>query len=107
MKKLLLLSVVTSLVLAVSSVINAQTDKPQETEVHGETMYTLLKPGEIPAIFEPEFIPAAKAERFFYPEEPMIVVRSGKEVKGYSTWQLDRHEVVNDYIDGQAITVTW
>ncbi len=81
--------------------------KPQETEVKGHTMYTLMKPGGIPAIFNPEFITVAKARETFYPQEPLIVVADGDSAKGYSIWHLDGHEIVNDYINGKAITVTW
>ncbi len=96
------------LFLALSvSVVQAQRKEPVKTEVHGHTMYTLLNPGEIPAVFEPEFIPVNNADRYFYPDEPLLVVKGRDTVKAYSTWHLDRHEVVNDYIDGKAITVTW
>ena len=91
----------------VASSLQAQRREPEKTKVHGHTMYTLLNPGEIPAIFEPEFMPVSQSDRFFYPEEPLMVVRDGDIAKAYSTWQLDRHEVVNDYINGKAITVTW
>ena len=85
----------------------AQQREPEKTEVHGHTMYTLLKPGEIPAIFKPEFVSVTEASMRYYDNEPLLVVRDSSEVKGYSTWHLDRHEVVNDYINGKAITVTW
>lgn len=85
----------------------AQRPQPKETEIKGQTMYTLLKPGEIPAIFEPEFISVSEADKFYYPEEPLIIVVDGGEARAYSTWHLDRHEIVNDYINGKAITVTW
>ena len=85
----------------------AQRPKPKETEIKGHTMYTLLKQGDIPAIFEPEFIPISEADKFYYPEEPLMVVADGNKAKAYSIWHLDGHEVVNDYINGKAITVTW
>ena len=75
--------------------------------IGGHTMYTLLKPGDIPAIFEPEFIDFSRADSFYYADEPLIVVVEGAEARGYSIWHLDRHEIVNDYINGRAITVTW
>ncbi len=93
------------LFLATSSA--AQRREAVETEIRGHTMYTLLEPGGIPAIFEPEFIAVAEAEKYYYDEEPLIVVVDGDEVRGYSTWHLDHHEIVNDYINGKAITVTW
>ncbi len=85
----------------------AQRPNPKDTEIKGHTMYTLLKPGDIPAIFEPEFIPISEADKFYYPEEPLIVVVDGGEARAYSTWHLDHHEIVNDYINGTKITVTW
>lgn len=104
-KKLILLAIIILLILATVSF--AQRSKPTETEVHGHTMYTLLKPGGIPAIFEPVYIPVAEADSFYYANEPLIVVVDGKTAKGFSTWHLDQHEIVNDYINDKAITVTW
>jgi len=99
------LNIILILTFAVSA--RAQRPEPKETEVKGHTMYTLLEPGGIPAIFEPEFIPIKLADSFYYADEPLIAVVDGKEARGYSIWHLDRHEVVNDYINGRAITVTW
>ena len=93
-------------ILLASSVMS-QRPKPKETELQGHTMYTLLKPGDIPAIFDPEFLTVAEAESLYHDQEPLLVVTSGDETKGYSTWFLDHHEIVNDYINGTAITVTW
>ena len=95
------------LFLLVSQSILAQRPEPKETDINGHTMYTLLKPGDIPAIFDPEFISISIADSFYYSDEPLIVVTDGGIAKGYSTWHLDHHEVVNDYINGKAITVTW
>ena len=85
----------------------AQRPKPKETEVLGHTMYTLLKPGDIPAIFEPEFISIDKADSLYWDDEILMVVTDGKTTKGYSAWHLDHHEVVNDFLGGVAISVTW
>jgi hypothetical protein len=85
----------------------AQRPEPKKTEVRGHTMYTVLKPGDIPAIFEPNFIPVSKAGELYYDDEPLLVVVGGDEVKAYSTWHLDQHEIVNDYINGTAIAATW
>ncbi len=96
-----------SFFLLLLSLIEGQTGSPNETEIQGHTLYTLLQPGDIPAIFSPEYLLIPDANSFYYNDEPLIVVRSGKEVKGYSTWHLDQHEVVNDYIGGKAIVSTW
>ena len=99
--------VTTALILVLVLMANAQRPEPEKTEIDGHTMYTLMKPGGIPAIFDPHFVSIEEADSFYYDDEPLLVVTSGDETKGYSTWHLDRHEIVNDYIDGTAITVTW
>ncbi len=75
--------------------------------VKGHPMYKVLEPGYIPAIFEPEFAAIEQAEKQYYPEEPLIAVIVEGTARGYSTWHLDQHEVVNDVIEGRPITVTW
>jgi len=95
------------LVLLTTTVCFAQRQKPDTTTVKGHILYTLLKPGDIPAIFTPEFIAVAQADSFYYPNEPLIAVVDGESAKAYSVWHLDEHEVVNDFINGKAITVTW
>ncbi len=95
------------IITVVSSSVFAQRPEPKKTEIMGHTMYTLLKPGDIPAIFDPQFISIKEAESLYYDNEPLIVVADGNKAKAYSIWHLDQHEVVNDYINGKAITVTW
>ena len=84
-----------------------QRPEPRETEVHGHTMFTLLEPGDIPAIFDPVFRPVSQAESLYYPEEPLLVVAEDGTAKAYSTWHLDGHEVVNDSLNGSPIAATW
>jgi hypothetical protein len=91
----------------ITSAAYAQRPEPKKTELRGDTMYTLLKPGDIPAIFEPEFFTVSEADSFYFDQEPLIAVVSGEVARGYSTWHLDHHEVVNDVIEGTAIAVTW
>ena len=98
---------IAGVVLATATLAMAQPREPQKTEIRGHTMYTLMEPGGIPAIFEPEFVTVAQADSTYFPDEPLIVVVDGGQAKAYSTWHLDRHEIVNDYINGKAITVTW
>ena len=85
----------------------AQRPEPKKTMVMGHTMYTVLNPGAIPAIFEPTFMTIDEAAKFYHPDEPLMAVIDGDSAKAYSTWHLDAHEIVNDYINGKAITVTW
>lgn len=95
------------MVLILATTAAAQRPKPKETMIQGHTMYTLLKPGDIPAIFEPEFLPVADADSLYYDDEPLLAVASGDDAKAYSIWHLDHHEVVNDHIGGTAIASTW
>ena len=96
-----------AVILSLTAASFAERPEPKITMVQDEPMYTVLKPGDIPALSEPEFIPVSRADDYYYSDEPLIAVIDGATAKGYSTWHLDRHEVVNDYINGKAITVTW
>jgi len=75
--------------------------------VEGSTLYRILPAGAIPAIDDPRWSTAAEASEFMAEEEPVIVYSQGDEVRIYSTWALDNHEVVNDYVGETAIAVTW
>jgi len=59
----------------------------------------------IPAISDPEFEPVSKAG--LADHELVIGVGGEGEQRAYSTWQLDRHEIVNDTFEGRTIAVTW
>ena len=87
---------------------NAQRPEPRVHGVFdGDTMYTVLPPGEIPAIMEPEFVSGAEADSQMSPEEPVMGIFIDGEARAYSLWQLDAHEIVNDEIAGVAIAATW
>lgn len=61
----------------------------------------------IPAIDHPEFIFADTADRAMDDGELVIGVVGDRDQRAYSTWQLDRHEIVNDVFEGRPIAVTW
>ncbi len=69
------------------------------------TLHVVLPRDAIPAIFGPEFETASKAR--LADDELVIGVVGGNEQRAYSTWQLDRHEIVNDTFEGRPIAVTW
>ncbi len=75
--------------------------------VRGDPMYTVLDFDAIPAIDNPVFVTASEADSFLRPDEMVIGVHAGGEAKAYSTWHLDRHEIVNDVLGGTAIAATW
>lgn len=85
----------------------AQRPEAEKTMVKGHLMYTVLKPGDIPAIFNPEFIPISGGDEYYHPDEPLIAVTYGDSARAYSTWHLDRHEIVNDRLNGRPVAVTW
>lgn len=61
----------------------------------------------IPAIDKPEFEPASSADRAMADNELVIGLVGEREQRAYSTWQLDRHEIVNDVFEGRPVAVTW
>jgi hypothetical protein len=69
------------------------------------TLYVVLPRDAIPAISTPEFEPASAAR--LSDHELVIGVVGEREQRAYSTWQLDRHEIVNDVFEGRPIAVTW
>ena len=76
--------------------------------IEGEDLIEVLPRDAIPALDEPVFVSAAEAEAFLEPDETVlgVVGRSGT-ARAYSTWHLDRHEIVNDELDGEPIAATW
>jgi len=107
-----LVAVLICLLLVSASVAAEDSDKPKRPEpvktlIQGDTMYTVLEPGAIPAIFDPTFIPFSAADSLYHDEEPLLAMVGTQESRGYSTWHLDRHEIVNDVLDGRPIAITW
>jgi hypothetical protein len=72
-----------------------------------DDLHVVLPRDAIPAISKPEFEPAAQAERYMSDEELVIGLVSEREQRAYSTWLLDRHEIVNDMFEGRPLAVTW
>jgi hypothetical protein len=83
----------------------------RDAEVHGtfdgDPMYTVLPPGGIPAITEPEFVTGTEARSQMSIEEPVLGMVIDGGARAYSLWQLDAHEIVNDTIAGTAVAATW
>ncbi len=79
---------------------------PRVDQIDGDRVYTLLPPDAIPAIDQPRFVPASAAA-FMRDDEPVVGVVEGGVAKAYSTWHLDRHEIVNDSVAGKPVAVTW
>jgi hypothetical protein len=75
--------------------------------IQGSPILTVLPVDAIPAIDNPKYVPAAEADRFMRPDEPILGITDGKVAKAYSTWQLNHHEIVNDSLGDLPLAVTW
>jgi hypothetical protein len=71
-----------------------------------ERLHVVLPRDAISSIDRPSFEPAAGAKSLDN-REPVLGVAREHEQRAYSTWQLDRHEIVNDVFEGTPIAVTW
>ncbi len=61
----------------------------------------------IPPIDSPRFVAASSAARWLDAKEPVLVYRYGGEAKAYPLQILIWHEIVNDTVGGQPISVTF
>lgn len=61
----------------------------------------------IPAIDQPQFVNVGAANRFLDGNEPVAVVRRNGETKAYPIQILIWHEIVNDVVGGDPVTVTY
>ncbi|MFQ5962755.1 MAG: DUF3179 domain-containing protein [Candidatus Scalinduaceae bacterium] len=59
----------------------------------------------IPAIKNPEFVPASEAR--LDDDEPVIGITINGESRAYSVYLLNHHEIVNDKIGDKDIAITW
>jgi hypothetical protein len=70
-------------------------------------LHVVLPKDAIPAISDPKFEPASRVGSVMADEELVIGLVGATEQRAYSTWQLDRHEIVNDVFEGRPVAVTW
>ena len=71
-----------------------------------EQLQVVLPRDAIPSIDKPTF-EVASTTRSLDKREPVLGIVGEREQRAYSTWQLDRHEIVNDTFEGKPIAVTW
>ena len=72
-----------------------------------DELHVVLPKDAIRAIDRPAFEPAEKADGVMDNDELVIGLVGEREQRAYSTWQLDRYEIVNDVFEGRPIAVTW
>lgn len=61
----------------------------------------------IPAIDDPSFAGVEEAGQWLEPQEPVIQVEAGGEARAYPLQVITWHEIVNDRIGGEPVTVTF
>ena len=70
-----------------------------------DAIRTLLPFDAIPAITDPQFVPANDAK--LDADAPVIGVTFNNESHAYSLYLLNGHEIVNDVVGGLKIATTW
>ncbi len=60
----------------------------------------------IPAMLAPQFVPADEAD-FLSPEDRVLGIQDGREIKAYPIAILHWHEIVNDNLDDKPIVITY
>ncbi len=68
---------------------------------------TLLGFDGIPAILDPTFVSAERAEDWMDPDEPVLGLSINGDSRAYSVRMLSQHEIVNDVVGGLPVAVTW
>ena len=74
-------------------------------DYNDDAIRTLLPFDAIPAITDPQFVPANAAK--LDADAPVIGVTFNDESRAYSLYLLNGHEIVNDIVGGQKIATTW
>jgi hypothetical protein len=70
-----------------------------------EQLHVVLPRDAIRSIEQPTFEAGSRAK--LNEREPVLGIVGEGEQRAYSTWQLDRHEIVNDVFESKPIAVTW
>lgn len=68
---------------------------------------TVLSKDAIPAIFDPDFLPADSADRQYRDTDLVIGVSIDGDHRAYHVPYLSAREIVNDVVGGKPIAVTW
>jgi len=61
----------------------------------------------IPAIDDPKFIDVSAADAWLQPQEPVIFFQVGDDARAYPLQILTWHEIANDEVGGQPVTITF
>ncbi len=96
------ITVTETITITVPETASAPPPKVRDLEI-----VTLLPKDGIPAIDDPVFVSADKADLQYEPDELVIGVNFDGDARAYSIPMLSSHEIVNDTVGGRKIAVTW
>lgn len=65
----------------------------------------VLEPDTILSIKNPQFVSASAT--VLHPDEPVIGLSINGVNRAYSVYLLNSHEIVNDFVGGKPVAVTW
>jgi len=80
---------------------------PETQPPAGLPIVTWGKRDHFPVIRNPQYLTAEQGDRALAPDEPILGLIIGHEVRAYSTNQLNDHEMVIDTIAGTPVLVTY
>ncbi len=100
-RRSILLTLILLFVCAGSDTLHAQQNRRQILD----EIHTVLPFDAIPAIFNPDFVPAEVAD--VGDNAPMIGVSINGEHHAYSMYLLNGHEIVNDTVGNEPVATTW
>jgi hypothetical protein len=76
-------------------------------EIPLDEFTALMLPDGIPPIDDPKFISIGEAKEVFFEHEPVIVVEVNGTAKAYPLSILMFHEIVNDEIEAEFLSITY
>ena len=90
---------------AATTAAPADFDPVREGEPTPEGFRQVLARDQIEPIYGPEFTDAGSVD---WPEDMLVLgVAGATEAKAYPITHLNRHEMVNDVLEGEPILATW
>lgn len=101
-------------VAAATAVAPSPTTAPRESSSSSSApardfdVVTLLAPDAIPAISNPGFYESPEEAADAYEDDMLVLgIEIHGDARAYSVPFLSRHEIVNDYVGGEPVAVTW
>lgn len=83
------------------------TDWNRHTVPYSELLALLPVRDGIPAIDDPVFISTGEAAEWLAPQEPVIAYENNGDARAYPLQIMTYHEIVNDEVGGDPVTVTF